>query len=104
MAVQCQQMVDTDVELDRCGVDRQHLHWAQRRKQPGREVFAGKLEPWRAVLLEDHHNGVRLDAHQAVEGMRIPGELHAQRRLLHDTLLAVAGVSRRLPIKNSSTE
>ena len=54
------------VKLDRCCVDGQHLDRAQRGKQPGRQIFAGEFEPWHTVLLEDHHNGVRLDAHQAV--------------------------------------
>ena len=81
MAVQRDEMVDGHVELDRSGIDRQHLDRAQRRKEAGRQVLARKLEPWEAVLLEDDHDGVRLDVDKAVKGMRIAGELHAQCRL-----------------------
>jgi hypothetical protein len=104
VAVQCDEVVDCHVKLDGSGVDGQHLDWAQRGKQARRQVLTRKLQPRNAVLLEDDHNGVRLDAHQSVEGVRIAGQLHAERLLLDGSLLGIARGSRRLPISNHPTE
>ena len=104
MAVHRDEVIDRDVKLNGRGVDGKHPNRAKRGKQARRQVFARELESRRAVLLEQDSDGVRLDGHHAVQGMRLAGELHAERRHFSERRLRLAGSSRRLPISNDPTE
>jgi hypothetical protein len=104
MAIHGDEVIDRDVKLNGRGVDGKHPDRAKRGEQARRQVLTRELKSRRAVLLKQDSDGVRLDSHHPVQGTRLAGELHAERRLFSESRLWLAGGSRQLPISNNPTE